>query len=902
MGFIRTILRTAASFIIVWLVSALALTVTAWLLPGISIHPVGSSSAWPVALAAAFVIGLVNVLLRPLLLLLAVPLGFIGLFVVGLLTNSVTLLLASLMFPAGLVVDNLFSAFVGGIVLGTAVALISALLGVEDTGSFYEGVIERRLHHQREELPENLTMGVVMLEIDGLSYHHLRKAMADGHMPNVRAMMERDGYALSRVDCGLPSQTSACQAGILFGDNYDIPAYRWYDKAEGKLYVSGADAAEINARYANGQGLLRGGVSVSNLVNGDAMRSLLTVSDLRGGTDEQRRARAHDIYLLLLNPNFLMRVLGMFIGESLLEVAQYIRDVVRDTQPRLNRLRNFYPFIRSSATVFMREVSGVLTMMQIVRGEPVIYTTWPGYDEVAHHSGPSSRAAFGTLRGFDRLIGSVRHILATKAPRPYELLLLSDHGQSFGPTFRMRYGYTLREFIERHMPAGTVTVQADSGDDGSLVASTTAAELDNIQDQKMGGRVGQATTRQIKRAVERGVAEAGRDIREAPPQVSEAADVTFCGSGNLAHVYFHLFGHRATLGELDGAFPGLVDALVSHEGVGIVVAMGDDGAPIVYGKGGARNLHTGELDGRDPLAQYGDVALRAWQVRRLADFPSSGDLIIISTVYPDGTVAALEELIGNHGGLGGPQTDAFLLHPPDMRVPPTRNAIDLFPVLDARRERPAKLDAPAATSASRDDWATRNLLAGLRDVREWVELALLALILDRSAYRVIAMKGSMTGPALLLSLLGVLVTTLMDETAADASGLAVAFVARYGLWLFTAVVIHGAARVLRGEGNFTRTFRALGFAQVVSLFGLFRAVEPIEPMVTALVILYGGFVAWLAVTEAHRFRGLRTLLLPLVYFSVLIFGGTLLLSLTTGISAALQMLLNQFTGSPSSSP
>jgi hypothetical protein len=53
-------------------------------------------------------------------------------------------------------------------------------------------------------------------------------------------MIEEDGYVLSRVDCGLPSMTSSCQAGIMFGDNDDIPAYRWYDKEQKKLYVSAA--------------------------------------------------------------------------------------------------------------------------------------------------------------------------------------------------------------------------------------------------------------------------------------------------------------------------------------------------------------------------------------------------------------------------------------------------------------------------------------------------------------------------------------------------------------------------------------------------------------------------------------------------------------------------------------
>src|SRR5690606_16181386 len=135
----------------------------------------------------------------------------------------------------------------------------------------------------------------------------------------------------------------------------------------------------------------------------------------------------------------------------------------------------------------------------------------------------------------DRYIGSVREIIATKAPRPYELLLLSDHGQSFGPTFLMRYGYTLKEFIERHMPAGTIMVQTSGGDDGSLSVASTAAELGNIQAQGMGGRTGQAAVKQMKKA-----AEEATDAREQDTALeAQAADVTFCGSGNLGQVYFH---------------------------------------------------------------------------------------------------------------------------------------------------------------------------------------------------------------------------------------------------------------------------------------------------------------------------------------------------------------------------
>ena len=63
------------------------------------------------------------------------------------------------------------------------------------------------------------------------------------------------------------------------------------------------------------------------------------------------------------------------------------------------------------------------------------------------------------------------------------------------------------------------------------------------------------------------------------------------------------------------------------------------------------------------LIKYGDPEIRADQLLRVADFDNSGDLIISSTIYDDGTVASFENLIGVHGGIGGHQTDAFIITP-----------------------------------------------------------------------------------------------------------------------------------------------------------------------------------------------------------------------------------------------
>jgi hypothetical protein len=94
---------------------------------------------------------------------------------------------------------------------------------------------------------------------------------------------------------------------------------------------------------------------------------------------------------------------------------------------------------------------------------------------------------------------------------------------------------------------------------------------------------------------------------------------------------------------------------------------------------------TGIVTGVDPLQPYARPDLCAQQLLRVAQFPHAGDLIIVSTLYPAEQVAAFEELVGSHGGLGGEQTTAFLVHPADMHMPETTNSTGVFPVLNARR-------------------------------------------------------------------------------------------------------------------------------------------------------------------------------------------------------------------------
>jgi len=896
--------RMIARFLVLWFVDGLSLLLTAAIFPGITFIEPALSLILRDAFAAAFVLSIVNLAIRPIVLLVARPLGFIAVFVLGFLVNALALLLTAQLLPV-FEVAGWPSALVGGFVFAAIGIILTGLLEVNEEGSIYQSLIERlaRRHAYTDADPGG--RGLVMLEIDGLSYHHVKAAIADGRLPTLKRLMERERFHLSRFDCGIPSQTSACQAGILFGDNSDIPAFRWYDKDEQKLYVSGSDAAMLNRRYAKGSGLLRGGASINNMLDGDALKSVLTLADLFDGDEEEKARRAEDIYLLMLNPYFLGRTIIFFLMEVVRELWQGWQQRRQNIQPRLNRLAHGYPFVRAATTVLMRDMAANLAILDILRGAPSIYVTWPGYDEVAHHSGPWTRDAFRVLATYDQIIARIDRTIREKAPRPYDLIILSDHGQSCGATFEQRYGLSLKEFIEQQLPQGTTVAQSIGGDTGITSLTAASGELENIKQRGVGGAGGRALVRGGQRMLERGVRP--REAITVASGADRPAQVTAYGSGNLAQVYFDLHPRKIRLPELDAAYPGMVDALVRHAGIGLVCGYDEQGAPVALGKQGRRNLHTGAVAGEDPLLPYApadpqtyghaSVETRAWQVRRVMDFPHAGDLMVISTLYPDGSVAALEELIGNHGGLGGEQTDAFLFHPPDLIVPPTRNAVDVFHILNDRRQQPVAAkpgpDLPAAQSGA-GAWSPRNLWAGVKDIRTWLPLAGRALMLDRSAYQAVVADPHMTGPALLLAL-GFLTAAVLArywQLYGPLFNLLLIGV-NIAVWFVYVAGIHIAGRIIADKGSYTRTLRGLGFASSLALIRLLGLVPALTPLVGLVSIWLSLIAVWMGAAAAHNAKGWRSIILPLLGVIFAILAPVLLQMMVSGAVFSVRSFLSQ---------
>lgn len=627
-------------------------------------------------MTAALILALMNTRVRPFLLRLRLPINWLAVGGLTLFVNVLLLILTGMLLPL-LDIRNLAAAFLGGLVLSIVNGVLTGFVNIGRDDSFFQNLVERIAKRQLISGVSEPGRGIVILEIDGLSCRRLQEAVERGLMPTLREMLHTT-HAVSCYDCGLPSQTSSSQAGILYGDNFDIPAFRWYDKERGKLMVSSNfdDAAEINARYAHGQGLLRGGSSINNLLAGDAEKSVLTLSTLSTTNEQERSRRAQDLYVFWLNPYLFTCSLVLSLGEVLLELGQALRQRLRNVQPRINRLERGYPFLRALTNVFLRDISTYLVALDVVRGMPAIYTTYIGYDEVAHHAGPDTSDALNTLRSLDRQVRRIRNVIAAKAPRPYDLFVLSDHGQSLGATFRQRYGQSLTELIAAHTASPVSVADVTGRMMGMSYAAALVAELQNAE-QAMTSRARRLAMRGSHRALQ-------MRIKSEPPAVM-AAPVVVCVSGNLANVYFDLHGGKVSLSEINTEHPQWVDELVMHAGIGFVIVYNDENTPLVLGQEGARDLVTGIVTGVDPLRPYSQPDLRAQQLWRVAQFPHAGDLIIVSTLYPDEQVAAFEELVGRHGGLGGEQTNAFLVHPSDVQVPETKNSADVFPVLNARR-------------------------------------------------------------------------------------------------------------------------------------------------------------------------------------------------------------------------
>jgi hypothetical protein len=506
--------------------------------------------------------------------------------------------------------------------------------------------------------------------VDGLSEPVLRRAIERGFMPTLKSWLEGGSHHLIHWECDLSSQTSASQAGILLGNNFDIPAFRWYEKDQGKRMVSNnpVDSAAIERRLSTGEGLLiNDGASRSNLFSGDAPQAIFTFSTI----SDLSRHSTKDFYPTLMGPYNFIRILLLFVWDIIIELRAARHQRKNDVHPRIHR-GGAYPLLRAVTTVLLQELSGLILMGDMIAGVPCVYATFVGYDEVAHHSGIERPDALEVLKKLDAQFDRLNEIQRL-APRPYKFVILSDHGQSQGATFKQRYGMSLEQLVRDLISSEHEVELIHSEEAGWSNVSIFLTDL--LQDVIPGSE--KFIARQIKRFTEQRmvfdqvVMGPYREFLQkfGPSTEPSKADVIVLASGNLGLIYFTNWEERLTLEQIQEEFPELIMSLAGHEGIGFLLIQSEQQGPMVIGAKGVHYLADGRIMGVDPLIHFGKNARN--HLMRTSSFPHVADIMVNSFYNPETKeVAAFEELVGSHGGLGGNQARPFVLFPAEWELPP----------------------------------------------------------------------------------------------------------------------------------------------------------------------------------------------------------------------------------------
>ncbi|MEV7288883.1 phage holin family protein [Streptomyces sp. NPDC093252] len=684
-GRLRTVLSQLGRSATVWAVSTLTMLILAGALPDFQLQSADGDSATRIAITAALGaggFGLLSALVWPLMVrfLLLVPALVLGLLVFFL--NGALLLIALRLNPAARGDASPETAVVVAAVMSAVASATGAALAVRDDDAYRRRLYRLADRRRRAPLPGPVTHGTLFLQLDGVGHDVLERAVRKGLMPTVarwlaagedaprggtvrgddprggtarggtaRGGMGRGGmgrgdreptHRLTPWRTDWSSQTGASQLGILHGSTFDVPAFRWYEKDQREVMVSNrpTSAAELQRRAVERTGdgglLTADGASRGNLFSGGADEQALVLSIATKRRSRENRSRA-GYFAYFSDPANAVRTALSFVAEAGREIGQSTRARLRGDRPRVSR-GGLYPLIRAFATVVERDVVVAAVMGDILAGRTSVYADLVAYDEVAHHSGPHSRDAEKVLARLDRSLALIEKC-AEHAPRPYRIVVLSDHGQSPGETFRARYGLTL----------------------GDLVRAGCGLPVPRRAGRTRSGAEARAA---VRAALRRPVEESGEQHR--PDRRSEPIVLA---SGNLGLVSFPDVGHRMSKEEIDARHPALLPTLANHPGIGFLLVRSEEHGGVVLGAYGAE-IPVAELaDGaRGPLAPFGPGAADA--VRRTHSFPHTADIMVNSFHDPaDGEVLAFEEQIGSHGGLGGCQGKPFLLSPLDLSEP-----------------------------------------------------------------------------------------------------------------------------------------------------------------------------------------------------------------------------------------
>lgn len=481
--------------------------------------------------------------------------------------------------------------------------------------------------------------GLVIIHVDGLGYHYLQKALEQGRMPFVQNLIDHDGYEVLQYRCGLPSTTPFCQAGILYGDNSEIPSFRWWDKQSGLLVAFGglSSFGHVAHKYFRGcDPLTRGGASIATCYP-DSNRATWRIGYREHGHSLERQSfsQQHVLESWALNPIHLLDWLRRGLWEIWKANVHYWH-----TRLSGRPMARTYVISDMLNEILLHHLTRFAVIRAMKENVPVIYGAFYAYDETGHAFGPESDYAFRVLRHVDNTIRRIANKLHPEEPgaRDYEMVILSDHGQAETVPFSHEYRCRLAESLGEWLP--TYEIEETKG----------------------------------KHITRKGAID---------------GHIMLTYSGGLAHMYFKDISWRLRHDEIEERFPGLIEKVAGTPGIGFTLTRGESGN-ILTTKDEQIKFTAGcqmPRAARELLERYDHPEILAQQLEKLNSFERAGDLILFGQ-STDHHQINFENQVGGHGSIGGEQLFPFILAKREWKFDTSKviSSSDLYPLLKRLRD------------------------------------------------------------------------------------------------------------------------------------------------------------------------------------------------------------------------
>ena len=233
--------------------------------------------------------------------------------------------------------------------------------------------------------------GLVIIHVDGLAYRYLQQALGEGRMPFTQHLIEREGYRALPWRCGIPSTTPYVQAGLMFGDNRQIPSFRWWDKEAGRLIVFGGLSTfkYVSEKYFQGTApLLANGAAIATCYTAEAVETYrltyLQRERLRRGDSPTKHSSVrytiqHMAASWVMHPGHVLDIFRVGIVQVWKAYHRHRRTVKRGS-------RSAVKYLATSVLeeMLLHQMTRHATIQAMRENYPIIYSAFYSYDGYYH--------------------------------------------------------------------------------------------------------------------------------------------------------------------------------------------------------------------------------------------------------------------------------------------------------------------------------------------------------------------------------------------------------------------------------------------------------------------------------------------------------------------------------------